>query len=566
MGYFNDVYNQFRGVFGDLPLHKRVFIGFMILFAFGGIGFMYFHAQQPDFVAVFRDLNPSDAGKMDSIVRSMNVTPKWSSDETTLMVPRAQMHEVRMMLAREGLPNGGEASFDDFSNLGAFVGQEVISQTKLRVREGELAKSIMQIDSVKSAKVMLALPDPSPFLVDKNQPKASVVVNLRNGSTLSRKNVQAVIHMVSHSIDGLTGDRVSIVDGKGNLLKGIVDEDKSVMDQQMAIRRDFEDNQQKRIQTMFDQSLGKGRSVIRVSADLDFTQQSETINAVEEGSGVPVSTTIQTDTKGGVNAGPGGTPGVSSAIPGETEVAVGRVGDNQSYKSVQQQIFEVTKTQTVKKSPSGTVSSLSVAAVVDWKHVEEEDKDGNATMKRVAWTDEEKDALDLEGMIRAAGNIDPENEKNQIRVSYVAFVEEEEVADTQAIAQLANAQRNHMIINIAKWSVVGFVSLLFLMFFLRPMVKTLAIPATVTAQVAGSPGGMALPDSDQPGLISEVSDSQALQKALASGEDPEEVIKRIARKSKPEQEMSKALSQEVSRMAQSNPDKAAQLLKKWMDS
>ena len=87
-----------------------------------------------------------------------------------------------------------------------------------RAVEAELSRSIASLESVKSARVHLAMPNQSVFIRKSEKPAASVLVNLYAGRTLSESQLAGIVHLVASSVPGLEAEQVSVVDQRGQLL------------------------------------------------------------------------------------------------------------------------------------------------------------------------------------------------------------------------------------------------------------------------------------------------------------------------------------------------------------
>ena len=103
MGYFGRFYQQLRSAFGEMPVPRQIFTGLVLMGTLAGLTYLIAMAQRPEYVAIYHSLRPEDASKIDSIVRTMNVTPHWQANQTTLLVPANRADEVRLRLHGDGL-------------------------------------------------------------------------------------------------------------------------------------------------------------------------------------------------------------------------------------------------------------------------------------------------------------------------------------------------------------------------------------------------------------------------------------------------------------------------------
>jgi flagellar M-ring protein FliF len=174
--------------------------------------------QSSDYRVLYTNLSDRDGGAIITSLQQMNVPYKFTDGGGALLVPAAQVHEMRLRLAGQGLPKGGLVGFElmESQKLGTSQFQEQVNYQ--RALEGELARSIQALAAVQSARVHLAISKPSVFVREQQKPSASVMLNLHPGRTLDATQVSAIVHLVSSSIPDLPVKNVNIIDQNGNLL------------------------------------------------------------------------------------------------------------------------------------------------------------------------------------------------------------------------------------------------------------------------------------------------------------------------------------------------------------
>lgn len=205
--------------FGNLSIVRQ--IGLMVgLAASVAIGFgIILWSQEPDFRPLFTEVSHLDAMEISNILTQEGIQYKIDTSNGAVLVEASRIHDARLKLAAAGLPASpgvGYELLDQESKLGT-------SQFMERARyhrsiEGELAKTISNINTVRNARVHLAIPKRSVFVGDSRLPSASVFVDLYPGQTLEKYRVAAIVHMVASSIPELSSKRVTVIDQKGNLL------------------------------------------------------------------------------------------------------------------------------------------------------------------------------------------------------------------------------------------------------------------------------------------------------------------------------------------------------------
>ena len=207
-------------------------------------------------------------------------------------MPEEQVHELRLQLAGEGLPRGGNVGFEIFDSPSFGMSHFAEQLNYHRALEGELRRTIRQLDAVREARVHIVMPEKSFFREQEQPATASVTVQLAAGRHLSGTQVQAIVHLVSASVQGLSPQQVTVVDSAGTILaKGgeSANDSGAELDKQRALERGLED----RVQHLLVPLVGEGHSVVRVSAALDFSHVERTSEKYDPGSSIVRSEQFQ---------------------------------------------------------------------------------------------------------------------------------------------------------------------------------------------------------------------------------------------------------------------------------
>lgn len=294
---------------------------------------------------------------------------------TTVLVASEQKSSTRLKLAADNLPQS-ESGFELFqtTNFG-----ETESDKKVKYQmalQGELARTIQGLDKVKAAKVNLAIPESTLFSENDQKPKASVVVNVKNGQILTAKEVQAIVNLIANSVNGLAKENVAIVDQNGTLLSDNIPNEVAgsteQVQKQMLMKKEFEREKQQAIQSMLDKTLGSDNAVVRVNAELNFNtkqEKSERYYNDEDGSHIRSESTTK---ESGITApGPSGVPGTDTNVPTYTETSTG--GASSTDKSSKTTNYEVSKTETDTKYAQGDVKydHFTVSVIVNNKAIKD---------------------------------------------------------------------------------------------------------------------------------------------------------------------------------------------------
>lgn len=232
--------------------------------------------RAPDYRVLFSNLSEADGGRIISELDTRGVPYKFSQGGQALLVPADQVHSLRLQLAEQGLPRGGNVGFELMDTQAFGISQFAEQVNFQRSLEGELSRSIQSLGAVEKARVHLAMARPSVFVREREPAKASVVLTLFGGRTLSEEQVSAIRHLVASSVPDLSPEEVTIVDQRGQMLSE--NANPSGLDgQQLLYRDEVERSYQQRIENILAPIFGRDRVRAQVSAEIDFSQREETL-------------------------------------------------------------------------------------------------------------------------------------------------------------------------------------------------------------------------------------------------------------------------------------------------
>lgn len=386
-------------------------------------GFMVFQwAAKPSYSPLYTNLSAKDASAVVDKLDAAGTPYEIADGGSTVMVPKDDVYTSRIALSGQGLPSGSEGGYSilDKQSLSTSQAQE---QTNFkRAMEGELAKTVEGIDGVDTAVVHLALPQKQVFADKQDPATASVLVATKPGSTLNAEQVQAIVHLVASSIDGLATDKVTVADSSGKVLSstdgGGADGAASTRTQQI---NDFQDQTRARIQTMLDRVVGAGNSTVAVTANLDFDKSvTETKKYSSNKDAQPLSETENTEKYNGTGAGSALTGVVGPDGQMDSSGTATGSGKGSAYeKSQKTSDNAVDTTLERRENAPGAVRNLHVSAVLD-----------AATARNIS-------ANTIQGLIVSAVGIDA-NRGDTVQVSTLPF---DRTAEKAAQAELAAAKK-----------------------------------------------------------------------------------------------------------------------------
>jgi flagellar M-ring protein FliF len=230
------------------------------------------------YVTLYSDLDSRSVSDVIDKLDEMSIPHRMTDGGKTVKVPSGDVYKARIRLASAGLPESGTVGYSIFDETSLGMTEFLQKMNFRRALEGELARSIMELSGVQAARVHVVIPEDHLFEEDKKVPTASVLVKLRSGSALTSGQIRGVTHLVAASVEGLTPDNISIIDYHGNLLTSNTTSDPlaTLSSTQLELRKNVERYLEDKAQTLLDQSLGDGRSIVRVTAQLDFDQLEKT--------------------------------------------------------------------------------------------------------------------------------------------------------------------------------------------------------------------------------------------------------------------------------------------------
>lgn len=362
------------------------------------LAFMAVGARDSDYRPLYSGLSDKDGGQVIDRLSQLNVPYKFTDGGSVILVPSGQVHALRMKLAAAGLnvgSGGGAPGYEllDKNNFGQTQGQERMKMQ--RAIEGELITTIQALESVKAARVHLALPQQNGFFREQQKPSASVVLTLHPGRALDRNQVAGIVRLVSGSVPELAAKAVNVVDSTGGLLSGPGDDDAGgagLDTQQLQYRREVEAGLQKRVLALLEPVMGRDNVRVSITSDIDFSQVMQTAEAYRPNQGSDARPAIreqrsEESTQPG-SATAGGVPGATSNQPpvpatapvnGASQALQGTqtAGGAGAQRREAATRFEVDKTVTVTRNAVGNLRRLSAAVVVN--HHSTTDKKGKTT-------------------------------------------------------------------------------------------------------------------------------------------------------------------------------------------
>src|ERR1700734_1802603 len=387
-----------RGI-ADIPGLKQVGLLAGVAAAVAAAIWLVLWSQGQNYTVLYGQLSERESGQVMDALTAAGIEYKLNPSGA-VSVPESKVQEARIRLASQGLPQSDSMGIEMIQKESALGSSSMMETARYQsVLETELARTIVKVQGVQSARVHLALPKPTVFLRDSRKATASVMLQLYPGRRLEPGQVAAIVHLVASSVPELAASDVTLVDQAGTLLNSPDENaEQAASTRQFEYTRKLEESYQRRIIELLEPMIGPGRVRATVTADMDYTvteethenydpqktavRSEQTSNETRKGGdgveGIPGALSNQPPGTSGapVIAGATPTPGspAQAAPPGQA-TAVSTGPSSSSQRSTRN--FEVDRRLAYIKEPAGTLKRLSVGVVIDdW---EKTGGDGKAT-------------------------------------------------------------------------------------------------------------------------------------------------------------------------------------------
>lgn len=444
-----------------LAVLGAVLLGLLMFFVFVSM-----RVSTPDMKMLYTDLNTEDASSVAAKLEELKIRYQVSPDGTRVMVPADDVGRSRMLLAQDGLPNGGSLGYEIFdkqSNFGTTNFVQNINQ--VRALEGELARTISSLDPVKSARVHLVLPQRELFSRESRAASASVFIHLRGGAQLDRQQIQGIQSLIASAVPDLKAKNVSLIDSEGNLLaQGGEDDDTMLSNKAEEMRRNYEQRMGRTIEDMIGRTVGFGKVRATVNADLNFDRTSENSESYNpEGQ---VARSVQTvEESSSEKDASSNNVSVQNNLPGGGADMLGEGGPtSNSNRTEETTNYEISKTTRQTVSETGNVKRLSVAVLVDGTYTT--DAEGKKTYQPRSEAEIDR----ISALVRSAIGFDT-NRGDTLEVVNMQFAEiqAEPEEDTSKIMGFERAD----LLDAAEVITVAVMIILVVLLVLQPMVGRL---------------------------------------------------------------------------------------------
>lgn len=557
----DDFFTQMRSLWSGMGVGQRIALIGSTVAVIAGLWLLVNWYSAAEYKMLYGGLSTEDAASIVEALQTDNVPYRITDGGKVIQVPSDRVYDVRLKLASQNIPQGGEVGYEIFDKFNFGMTSFAQRLNYIRALEGELTRTIRRMAPVEGARVHLVMPEKRLFEEQAEPTTASVVLKLKGNAKLAPKQVQSIVFLVSSSVEGLTPARVTVVDTAGNVLHQQADEDAPVAlaSNQLEYKTNFEKEVERRVRDMLERVFGEGSSVVRVSANFNFDRVEMTDERYDPEGQVTRSEERSSESASGGGSGPQGIPGVASNVgPGAEQArSAGTAGTNSSKES-ETINYEISRTVTKTTKTTGVLQKMSIAVAVDGNYKEAQ---GGAPKEFVPRSEEE--LAKIRSLVEKAAGIDPAR-GDQVEVTSIPF------KAAEVIEEVPSVMESDLVKQIIKYGTFLIAALMFFIFLVRPLMKVLAgggsarpRPAPggaaggARARAAGVGGGFDVTEG-APASMDQLEREMSVESASVPAEykleekTPEETLKR------------EGLKKRITEIVNQQPEEAAHLVRSWL--
>ncbi|HOO82128.1 MAG TPA: flagellar basal-body MS-ring/collar protein FliF [Alphaproteobacteria bacterium] len=446
-----------------LAIMGGILVGLLLFFVFVSM-----RVSTPEMKLLYSDLSSADSGAIAAKLEESQVRYEVSPDGGRIMVSEDEVGRARLLLAEAGLPNGGSLGYEIFDKQSGFGTTNFVQNiNQVRALEGELARTISSLSSVRSARVHLVLPQRELFSRESRPSSASVYLGVRPGAIVEREQILSIQSLIASAVPDLKADNVTIIDSNGNLLaKGGEDNRENMLSVKAEeMRRNYESRLTEKIEDQVSRIVGYGNVRAIVTAEVNFDRISTNEEVFDPEGQVVRSSQVTEENNTERDPAPedisvqNNLPGVGGDLLSDTAPTA----ENSRLEEVTN--FEISRTVRNTVREVGEVNRLSIGVLVDGRYITNEEGE------RVYEERSEEELAEIEELVRSAAGYN-EDRGDVITVKNLQFAEIDTNEEAIDESMLFGFQKSDLI-DAAEVVLVGIMIILVILLILQPMVSRL---------------------------------------------------------------------------------------------
>jgi flagellar M-ring protein FliF len=457
------------------PLYARAALPALVTATAALLLFGWIFLVPPQRTALYSQLPESDKAAVVAALEQAGLEVALDPKTGSVLLPPDDHARARMLLAAGGLPRAAPGGADLLADMPLGTSRAMEGARLKSAQERELARSIESLDGVDAATVLIAQPEPSPFVRDRAPVTAAVTLTLARGRSLSDAQARAIVHLVAGAVPGLSPDSIAIVDQAGRLLAGEPGAARDRLDdRRLRLQAQLEERARESILALLGPLVGPANVSAQVAVELDFAAR----EAAEERFD-PAGALRSEATSRSTSSEPRaiGIPGaLSNTIPSAATVTatppptVGGPTVNTTGTESATRNYELGRSVEVTSRSGGQVRRLTAAVVI------RADALGPAAGRARA-------LAEIRQLVEGAVGYDARR-GDAIAVSSRPFAPP---VETQV-----PLWQEPVVVESSKWLATALVAIALLAFVVRPLMRRLAAPPQALA--AGADGAASEPD------------------------------------------------------------------------
>lgn len=518
---------------GSRRLAALALIGVTVI---ASVGFSAYYLSRPNFEVMYTGLDSQDVSRAGLALAEAGIPFDVNAEGTAIMVQYGQTARARMLLAEKGLPRSETAGYELFDHMGSLGLTSFMQEvTRVRVLEGEIARTIQSMEGIRAARVHIVMPDAGSFRRAQQPPSASVVLRTEGGAEF--QSAQAIRHLVAAAVPGLTVDQVTILSSDGTLLASGDDSASAAPGKLVGLEKTLSAEVQDNIRKTLAPYLGIDNFQVSVAARLntDKKQINETIFDPESRAERSVRIVKETGT----------TQNSAGRVPVSVEQNLpenqkGPQGGEQSTQESERKEeltnFEMNSKTISTVSEGYSIENLSVAVVLN------RDRLAELAGKEAKPEDIAAQTQEIEQLVASAAGLN-EARGDKIKVTAVQFFQAGEVLEPMPGEGIVDQLLGNLGSIINALAVLG-ATVLLVWFGLKP----------ATRAILQQPS---LPPPVQQGLLPQPAEGQRSYARLDNEAEPN-LIQDVTSK------MSRTPQKRLEQMIEYDDEQAAAILKQWI--
>ena len=332
-------------IFNKLTLQQKALIGGIAVVSVLFLIFTMMFLNEPTYSQLYSNLSEEEANKVIQYLKEQKVQYKLEDNGKAIRVPQSQLYELRLALAGQGIPSSGMVGYEIFDKSTMGMSEFMQKLSFKRALEGEISRTISQQANIEAARVHIVMPAKSVFKEEQKDPTASVILKLKTGFNPPKETIMAISHLVASSVEGLKPNKVTIVDTKGKLLSDQNEQNSfgALSTKQYEMKNNVENYLAGKAQSLLDNVVGYGNSIVRVNVELNFDQVEKQLETYDPESQVIISEQTTKSESGG-----------KSYSDSNLVINENRISNYEFTKSIQKVV-----------EGTGNIKRLTIAAVVN---------------------------------------------------------------------------------------------------------------------------------------------------------------------------------------------------------